>query len=252
MTFLFLFLSLCILRSERLLCTDALNLSHPISSRGRSTGTMTRQIIDEPRLWGRPNLSGGDEPNVARPRLVIFDLDGCLWRPEMYELIHFMGNKGAPFRPSEHDKNVLLTVGEEPVQLLKDVREVMRELYLEPQWRNVPVGISSRTDAPHWARELLQKFPVQHEEGEFVLDEVFRNGPIEMKGDSKVKHFHRIARETNIAMEDMLFFDNEYGNCEAVAGLGVTVGYCPGGVSKEIWQAALEAFPAKRGNVVEL
>lgn len=208
---------------------------------------MTRP--NELRRWGSPNPSG-DEPDM--PRLVVFDLDGCLWRPEMYELIHFMGNKGAPFRPSEHDKNVLLSVGEEPVQLLKDVRDVMRELYLEPQWKDIPVGISSRTDAPHWARELLQKFSVQHDGGEFVLGEVFRNGPIEMRGDSKVKHFHRIARETNIAMEDMLFFDNELGNCESVASLGVTVGYCPGGVSKEIWQAALKAFPAKRGDVVEL
>jgi magnesium-dependent phosphatase 1 len=244
MLFIFLSLSLYVVGSENLLTVGAFNPVKPICSR------MARHI-DGSRRWGSPNPSEVIEPNNT-PKLIVFDLDGCLWRPEMYELIHFMGNKGAPFRPSEHDMNVLLTVGDEPVQLLKDVREVMRELYLEPQWKNVPVGISSRTDAPHWARELLGKFSVQHEKGEFVLDEVFRNGPIEMQFDSKIEHFHRIAQETNIAMEDMVFFDNEYGNCESVAGLGVTVGYCPGGVSKDIWQAALEAFPAKRGVVVEL
>jgi magnesium-dependent phosphatase 1 len=201
------------------------------------------------------NTTPGDDATTAKyavPKLVVFDLDGCLWRPEMYELVHFSGGKGAPFRPSEHDKNVLLTVAGEPVHLLKDVREVMRELYLDPQWQSVMVGISSRTDAPHWARELLQKFTVSHEGGSFVLDDVFQNGPIEMKGDSKIQHFRRIAQATNISLEEMVFFDNEYGNCESVAGLGVTVGYCPGGVCKLIWKATMEAFPAKRGKVVRL
>eukprot|EP00429_Kryptoperidinium_foliaceum_P009402 CAMPEP_0176007290 /NCGR_PEP_ID=MMETSP0120_2-20121206/3157_1 /TAXON_ID=160619 /ORGANISM="Kryptoperidinium foliaceum, Strain CCMP 1326" /LENGTH=203 /DNA_ID=CAMNT_0017340047 /DNA_START=122 /DNA_END=733 /DNA_ORIENTATION=- len=203
---------------------------------------MTRQQLASKR--------GEDE--TARPKLVIFDLDGCLWRPEMYELVHFMGNKGAPFRPSEHDRNVLLTVGNEPVQLLKDVREVMKELFLDPQWKDVTVGISSRTDAPHWARELLTKFSVRHDSGEFVLDDLFR-GPVEISYESKVKHFRRISKDTGIAFEDMIFLDNEYGNCASVADLGVTVGYCPGGVCKGIWQKTLDAFSASRqGTVVEL
>lgn len=190
-----------------------------------------------------------------RPKLIIFDLDGCLWRPEMYELIHFMGNIGAPFRQSEQDRNVLLTDGNQPVHLLKDVREVMRDLYTESKWKNIPVGISSRTDAPHWAQKLLKKFVVTLERGgeEFALADVIQ-GPIEMSYDSKVKHFHRISRQTNTAFEDMIFFDNnEYGNCEAVASLGVTVGYCRGGVCKGIWEKTLEEFSSSRqGIVIEL
>ena len=193
----------------------------------------------------------------ARPKLIIFDLDGCLWRPEMYELIHFMGNKGAPFRPSEHDKNILLTAGGQPVQLLKDVRKVMREIYSDPQWNDVLVGISSRTDAPHWARELLSKFtvPLDLDGDEFVLADVFQDGPIEMSYESKVKHFQRISRETNIGFQDMVFFDNEFGNCHSIASLGVTVGYCPGGVCHGIWEKTLEAFSSsssRQGTIVEL
>ena len=193
----------------------------------------------------------------ARPKLIIFDLDGCLWRPEMYELIHFMGNKGAPFRPSEHDKNILLTAGGQPVQLLKDVRKVMREIYSDPQWNDVLVGISSRTDAPHWARELLSKFtvPLDLDGDEFVLADVFQDGPIEMSYESKVKHFQRISRETNIGFQDMVFFDNEFGNCQSIASLGVTVGYCPGGVCHGIWEKTLEAFSSsssRQGTIVEL
>ncbi len=214
----------------------------------------TSRIRTSSRHVGGSSVNQGDELFLATavPKLVVFDLDGCLWRPEMYELIHFSGGKGAPFRLSDDDKNVILTVAGEPVQLLKDVREVMRELYVEPQWKNVAVGISSRTDAPHWARELLKMFSVEYDGGEFVLDDIFQDGPIEMKGDSKIQHFHRISRKTNIALEEMVFFDNEYGNCESVASLGVTVGYCPGGVCKGIWKTTLEAYPAKQGQVVRL
>lgn len=227
---------------------------HPIHSPTTSKRMATHCVSDS-RLYSTSSSNSDESSSTGEmclPKLVVFDLDGCLWSPEMYELIYFMGNQGAPFTPCKQDKNVMRTVGGQPVKLLKDVREVMKEIYLEPKWRHVLVGISSRTNAPHWAKELLEKFLVSHDNGEFVLDDVFRNGPIEMRGDSKIQHFHRINQATNISFDDMVFFDNEYGNCESVADLGVTVGYCPGGVSKEIWQATLQAFSTKRGQLVQL
>jgi magnesium-dependent phosphatase 1 len=203
------------------------------------------------------NLEDSDswQGDKYMPKIVIFDLDGCLWRPEMYELLHFSGGAGAPFTPSVHDTNVLLTRTGEPVYLLGNVRDVMREVYLEPQWKGVQVGISSRTDQPDWARELLKKFhvvvTVEGAAESFVLDAVFQ-GPIQIASDSKVKHFQRIKSATNVPFEDMLFFDNEFGNCQAVSDLGVTVGYCPEGVTNDIWKAAVEAFPARPGKIVEL
>jgi hypothetical protein len=193
----------------------------------------------------------------------------------MYELIYFMGNSGSPFTPSKDDPEILLSRKGEPVYLLGDVRMVMRELYRSPHWEGVPVGISSRTNEPNWAKELLRKFVVEDdptdtssyassEDGSsqsssavtrnptsFVLGDVF-DGPIEISSDSKIDHFYRIHRETNVAMEDMIFLDNELGNCRMVASLGVTVGYCPDGVTKEIWDATLKAFPAPIGTIVKL
>jgi magnesium-dependent phosphatase 1 len=188
----------------------------------------------------------------ALPKLVIFDLDGCLWRPEMYELLHFSGGAGAPFTPSSSDPNMLLTRKGEPVYLLGNVRQVVQELYLDPKWKDVKVGISSRTDQPDWARELLQKFQVDHDDGTFCLNDIFQGGPIQIASDAKVKHFRRIASETSIALEDMLFFDNEFGNCKDVSSLGVTVAYCPKGVDTLIWEAALDAFPVRAGNIIEV
>lgn len=73
-----------------------------------------------------------------------------------------------------------------------------------------------------------------------------------MASDSKMDHFRRIHQQTNVPMEDMVFFDNEFGNCESVASMGVTVGYTPGGVTKKIFDATLHAFPAPVGSVVRL
>lgn len=77
------------------------------------------------------------------------------------------------------------------------------------------------------------------------------NGPIEIEKDSKVDHFRRIHIETGIEYEDMLFFDNEFGNCEEVASLGVSVAYCPRGVTRKVWDMGiLEEFPRSDGTVI--
>lgn len=176
----------------------------------------------------------------------------------MYEILYFSKGRGAPFRPDPANPGQLLTVGNQPVYLLGNVREVMKELYVDPLWKDALVGISSRTDEPTWARELLTKFEIINGSDEHsnvttvVLQDIFEGGPIEIKQDSKVEHFQRISDTTGIDLEDILFFDNESGNCREVATLGVTVAYTPDGVTKEIFDVALEAFPQTGGDVVGL
>ena len=141
------------------------------------------------------------------------------------------------------------------MRLLGQVREIMQDLYCNTdKWRNTRVGISSRTNQPDWARELLQKFTIdtdmQNKEC-FALKDVFL-GPIEIKSDSKVSHFRRISSASGVAMQDILFFDNEMGNCREVAKLGVVVGYCPDGVTKRIWDHCIQLFPTAYGKVLGL
>ncbi len=188
----------------------------------------------------------------ALPKAIIFDLDGCLWRPEMYELVWFSNGKGSPFRQDPKNPENLLTRGNEPVYLLGDVREVLSEIYNDERYKGVKIGISSRTDEPDWARELLSKFTLKSVDSEkAAIEEVF-TGPIEIAKDSKVEHFKRISNKCNIEMEDILFFDNELGNCRQVARLGVTVSYCPDGITFELWNRVLnEGFPTTDGTVFE-
>ena len=190
----------------------------------------------------------------AMPKAIIFDLDGCLWRPEMYELLWYSRGKGSPFRQDPQNPEHLLSVANEPVYLLGDVREVLTEIYNVNDYKDVKIGISSRTDEPNWARELLSKFTIESEKGgskngRVAIEEVF-NGPIEIAQDSKVEHFQRISKQYNLCMEEILFFDNEIGNCRQVAGLGVTVAHCPDGVTYDIWNRVLkEDYPRTDGLV---
>lgn len=196
--------------------------------------------------------------NNKLPKLIIFDLDGCLWSPEMYEILYFMGGQGSPFAVDDQDPSILRTSGGNPVKLLGNVRDVMYELQYDPKWWHTHVGISSRTDEPNWARELLEKFQI-YKDGEdaelgppFPMKQVFTTEICELAHDSKVLHFERILKNSpgKPKYSDCLFFDNELGNCRQVAKLGVTVCYCPKGVTKNDWETAIDRFPNTNGKVI--
>ena len=53
-----------------------------------------------------------------------------------------------------------------------------------------------------------------------------------------------ISEQTGLALEDMLFLDNEWGNTVDVSSIGCTVAYVPDGVTRQAWEAVLERFPA--------
>ena len=199
--------------------------------------------------------SANGESKKLLPKAIIFDLDGCLWTPEMYQILDYMGGRGAPFKRDPHDPLNLLTCANEPVKLLGDVRSVFSTIYTEAEFEDILIGISSRTDEPDWARELLSKFKVPLGDGSDKRDHVYLeqviNGPIEIAYDSKVDHFARIADKCNIGFDEMLFFDNEYGNCRSVAKLGVSVVYCPDGVTRDLWKMGFhEEFPRSDGTVI--
>jgi len=192
-----------------------------------------------------PLPAQGDGEESTKPSLIVFDLDGCLWRPEMYELLWEGCGAGAPFEPidSSRAKAKCGTV----VELLGDVGHVLEELYMDPTWNGVQVGISSRTDEPTWAKELLQKFTLPN--SEVPLETVF-TGPWEIAYDSKTLHFERISATTGVPLDSMLFFDNESGNCRSVSRQGVSVCYCPNGVTREAFDQAIKSFPCTWGEVV--
>jgi magnesium-dependent phosphatase 1 len=179
------------------------------------------------------------------PSLIVLDLDGNLWRPEMYELA-WDGYGHAPFERIDDTK--MKSKLNKVVSLIGDVPELLDEFVLSDEWtKTTQLAISSRTDVPEWAEELLEKF-ILPQSGKTLKDAI--SGPWEISGDSKTNHFQRLAKRTGIALQDMVFFDNESENCRSIARLGVTVGYCPNGVKRGIWANTMAAFPNTDGRVI--
>ena len=81
--------------------------------------------------------------DVTLPKAVVFDLDGCLWYPDMYML---WSGGGPPF--TVRDDRDLDSVSGTRVYLLGDVRNILYALKTDPFYSDVAVGIASCTDEP--------------------------------------------------------------------------------------------------------
>ncbi|KAI9027785.1 magnesium-dependent phosphatase-1 [Hyaloraphidium curvatum] len=172
------------------------------------------------------------------PRLVVFDLDGLLWSPEIYEL---WGSGGSPFRLDPKSLDCTDRSGTH-VRLIGHSRAALLQLSrLRP---DVLVGISSKTDEPSWARECLATMEV--EKGVKVAD-VLEPKAVVLSKRSKTEHFQHMRETLGIPFSEMIFFDNEYGNIRAVSPLGVHCFYCPEGLTKKHWEKALADYAAKMG-----
>lgn len=170
------------------------------------------------------------------PKVVVFDLDGCVWDPEMYEL---WGSGGAPFK-LRSDGNLSDRSGT-IVRLLGDVKNIMKEFKTDDKWSDSIIAVASSCDEPTWARECIKKFPV---DDKLKLADVFDPDNIEIYKRCKSHHLRNIAKQTGVPLEDMIFFDNQYGNCQDVAKVGVTSVYTPEGVTRKAFEEGLAKFPA--------
>ena len=212
------------------------------------------------------------------PRLVIFDLDGCLWKPELFELV--TSADGPPFMQNPQDTvpgTTLLSQKRQRIELLGDTRQILHELYTKEEWYPSRIGISSRTDPPDWAHTLMEEFTVYEEVGHNRMTKEPKKIPqvtcqmkdvfdpslcILDKSIDKATQFEKLLERANnqsgfgggagskktkrLQFKDIVFFDNEAGNCKQVQKLGVTSVYTPRGVTYEAWQNAIQNFPSNR------
>ncbi|KAL0422442.1 UNVERIFIED_CONTAM: Magnesium-dependent phosphatase 1 [Sesamum latifolium] len=117
------------------------------------------------------------------PRLVVFDLDYTLW-PFYCEC----RSKREMPKLYPHAKGILCA--------LKD--------------KGVDVAIASRSPTPDIANTFLEKLGIK---SMFVAQEIFSSWT------HKTDHFQRINRRTQIPYNEMLFFDDEDRNIDAVRSL---------------------------------
>ena len=238
-----------------LTATSVLTLMSHLSRSGRQV-----------QMEGKRNKRTQPGPSQALPRCVVFDLDGCLWSPEMYELSWDRG--GAPF--NYDDQGLMRDRRGCVISLHSGVERALTELATDKKWKGVNVAVASCCDVPPWAFELLGKFefgPSKSKMNELITISQIHKG-------SKQGHLREIQSVVGCNFEDMIFFDNEPYNCQQVAGLGmnlrifqashiqlfhstcqlswtqgvskhwgVTCIYCPEGVTSRAWSDGIEAFP---------
>jgi magnesium-dependent phosphatase 1 len=150
-------------------------------------------------------------------KLVVFDLDFTLWDAGGLWCDHL----SAPFE-KRHGK-VFDQRGRE-VRLYEGVREILHQLDVH----QIPMAVASKTMEASWADELLKLHEIAHY---FQVKEMY---PL-----SKVNHFRVIHEITQIDYEDMIFFDDEYGNIVDVSALGVNCVHLTDGLTESIFRTKI-------------
>jgi magnesium-dependent phosphatase 1 len=160
------------------------------------------------------------------PSLIIFDLDDCLWTPEMHELSGMPSKPiEGPLDPNNPSDSPLGTIGmgvpkgkrggwggyndeEEIVELYHGARLALRELVTNHEYRNIKIGVASTSLEPSYSRACIAGIEIT--EGVFLKDiisftQIGRSGKLTSR---KTSHFELIHEESGVPYDDMLWYDD--------------------------------------------
>lgn len=178
------------------------------------------------------------------PKLIVFDLDACLWSPEMFELSS---------APTKYDSKAGgVKAGHETVTLFPGAAAVLRTILTNDTFSSVKIAVASSTTEPAYAKRCLEELPLDPSGAreEMVADLVdYRQIYPGSKGR---QHFPALQKESGIAYDQMLFFDDcTYGdNCGDVARscVGTSCVRTPRGLTQELFEVGLAGWAeGKRG-----
>ncbi|CRG87751.1 Putative magnesium-dependent phosphatase P8B7,31 [Talaromyces islandicus] len=164
------------------------------------------------------------------PKLIVFDLDYTLW-PFWVDT-----HVSAPVKPKDNNSRCVDKWGESFA-----FYPAVSSILYSARTLNIPLGIASRTHAPELARDMLKAL---HVIPTFSDNPAARDARRSIRAldyfdytqifpGSKTQHFTRIHQASNIAYEDMLFFDDEARNRNVQNELGVTFYLIRDGMTRE-------------------
>eukprot|EP00930_Biecheleria_cincta_P061240 TRINITY_DN46815_c0_g1_i1.p1 TRINITY_DN46815_c0_g1~~TRINITY_DN46815_c0_g1_i1.p1 ORF type:complete len:213 (-),score=27.58 TRINITY_DN46815_c0_g1_i1:21-566(-) len=176
------------------------------------------------------------------PALIVFDLDACLWSPEMFELsaapTSYDGSRGG------------VAAGRDTVRLFPGAVAVLQRLLNDSRFKDTKVAVASSTTEPVFANTCLNNLRIHPDQADTVGQLVgFRQINPGSKGR---QHFPKLKAETGIDYGQMVFFDDcTYSdNCADVASScpGVLCVRTPKGLTEDDFDFALKGFAeAKKG-----
>lgn len=181
------------------------------------------------------------------PALIVFDLDACLWSPEMFEL---------SAAPASYDAGKGgMRAGSDVVRLFPGAQAVLRRILLEDTFQSTKIAVASSTTEPQYAKACLDGFPcaLPEDSREERLSDLVDFRQI-YPGNKGRQHFPALKKESGVPFDSMLFFDDcTYGdNCGDVARgcPGTTCVRTPRGLTMELFQAGLDAWASGKRGVV--
>ena len=210
---------------------------------------MKRLSIDH-NFNGAAAASSTRKTDQFLPSMIVFDLDDCLWHPEMHELT------GMPEIPIQGELDPT-SVGEHgvvglqvprrrtTVRLYEGARLVLRELALDPRYRGIILACASTSLEPSYSQACLEGIEVLP--GLFLRD-MFQYNRIGRTGEltsRKTGHFGLLHQDSGVSFREMLFFDdcNWGDHCADVTNtLGVVSVQTPSGLRLSQFHDGLQKY----------
>mmetsp|Transcript_38282 Transcript_38282/g.101612 ORF Transcript_38282/g.101612 Transcript_38282/m.101612 type:complete len:113 (-) Transcript_38282:275-613(-) len=89
---------------------------------------------------------------MAFPKLIVFDLDMCLWHPEMFQL------SSSPSKWNKAENTI--TAGSDTIRMFPGAITAFRDIHTKEEFRDSIVAVASSTTEPGYAKKCLSLFEV--------------------------------------------------------------------------------------------
>lgn len=184
-----------------------------------------------------PRVVAEKEGPSLMPRLVVFDLDGVCWSPEMYQT-----RGGAPYRLVSND--VAVNSAGEEIKLHGAVLRVWAQLHDLQSRGKIRIAVASSSQRQK-AQPLLSTFQIAPGTSmNSVVDPDFFQ-MYYRKGEGKRPHLMGLLQKSGVAPDEVLFIDDSRENIASVRDLGIVAVHAPYGLSEDMWARSLQEYRAE-------
>ena len=213
--------------------------------------TTTRRFLSEREQQQSTSVMKQDKMTKIDPLLptmIVFDLDDCLWSPEMYTL---WSKPSIPETGDLGDGSSTGVVGMKvppagpTVRLFPGARKVLRELITDPKYEGIILAAASSSEEPSFSYACLEGIEITPQvtlRQIISYDQIGRTGAL---SPDKRTHFRLLHQESQVPYEEMLFFDdcNWGDHCRTVSReFGVVSQRTPAGMQYSEFVEALDKY----------